>query len=219
MEVGLRRKISAGMKRHIKLILPACRCYVHRSKAEGMSSETRAKIGAANSKALKGKKLSKQHKEAVSRGMLGRKVSAETREKIAKAQRGKPRPAGSGHHQPHTDETKKRLSDTKRRHAALDLPTCRCYVHGAKTPNNPSLLSWKMVAFLDAAGFSVIIPEQQFGRYRVDALLAEEWLAFEADGNGWHNAEYDEKRDKFLLENFALPVVRLTQKEIQAWPR
>ena len=67
--------------------------------------------------------------------------------------------------------------------------------------------------------FPEVIPEKQFGRYRVDAYLPPPYhLAFEADGEYWHrdSADYDEARDAYLLEKHDLPVIRLTEEEINA---
>ncbi|KKL61324.1 hypothetical protein LCGC14_2196450 [marine sediment metagenome] len=73
-----------------------------------------------------------------------------------------------------------------------------------------------MVDFLVNAGFDIVIPEVQFGGFSVDALLADEWVAFEADGEYWHRnrQENDIARDEYLLKEFNLPVIRLTQVEI-----
>jgi hypothetical protein len=82
---------------------------------------------------------------------------------------------------------------------------------------NPSSLSWTLVDFLSNAGFDNIVLEEKFGPYSVDVLLADEWLAFEADGEYWHEknkTDYD-ARDRYLLENFGLPVVRLAEAEIR----
>ena len=103
-----------------------------------------------------------------------------------------------------------------KKHAAISgcrIPTCVLHSYG----QNPSQLGWRMIDFLVAAGFEVIIPEQQFGPYRVDALLAEEWVAFEADGF-YHtfSKNKDVARDKYLLREFNLPVARLTMEEINA---
>ena len=76
-----------------------------------------------------------------------------------------------------------------------------------------------MIDFLSGAGFEVIIPEAQVGPYRIDALLAEEWIAFEADGAYWHSSASDVTRDGRLLREHKLPVVRLSEKEINAWPK
>ena len=81
-----------------------------------------------------------------------------------------------------------------------------------------SSYTWKLAEVLVAAGFEVVIPEQQFGHKRVDVLLGEEWLAFEADGAYHFTVErraYDEQRDQELLKRFALPVVRLSGAEVE----
>lgn len=81
-----------------------------------------------------------------------------------------------------------------------------------------SSLSFKLAGFLNDAGFETIVLEQQFGPYSVDVLLADEWIAFEADGEYWHQANSTdyEARDRWLLDRYDLPVVRLTQAEVEA---
>lgn len=69
------------------------------------------------------------------------------------------------------------------------------------------------------AEFSEVIPAKHFGRFEVDAYLPAPYhLAFEADGKKWHTgekyAQRDEKRDAVLWERFQLPVVRLTDDEL-----
>jgi len=81
-----------------------------------------------------------------------------------------------------------------------------------------SSYTWKLAEVLVSAGFEVVIPEQQFGYKRVDVLLAEEWLAVEADGNYHFTVErraYDQKRDAELFDRFDLPVVRLSGAEVE----
>jgi hypothetical protein len=67
--------------------------------------------------------------------------------------------------------------------------------------------------------FPELVFEAKFGRYSVDVYLPPPYhLAFEADGDHWHNKpgakERDEKRDAVLLKQYGLPVVRLAQGEI-----
>lgn len=60
--------------------------------------------------------------------------------------------------------------------------------------------------------------ERRFGRALVDCYLPDYHLAFEADGTYWHRAELqarDRARDERLWERFRLPVVRLTQAELE----
>lgn len=95
-----------------------------------------------------------------------------------------------------------------------------------QTYSNPSKLTWKLAEFLDKAGFEIVIPEQKIGQFTVDVLLANEWVAFEADGSYWHsdlptkrknwnfNRKSQAERDKILLEEYNLPVVRISEDEI-----
>lgn len=53
-----------------------------------------------------------------------------------------------------------------------------------------------------------------FGRYRVDAYIPSLHIAFEADGEYWHDANRDGERDAYLMEQFGLSVVRLTGTEL-----
>ncbi len=83
---------------------------------------------------------------------------------------------------------------------------------------NPSSLGWDMIDFLTDAGFEIIIPEVQFGRYRVDALLVKEWVAFEADETHHKKTkQQDELRDSYLMERYDLPVVRLSEEDLDPW--
>ncbi len=114
----------------------------------------------------------------------------------------------------HTEEAKRNVGLATKKHAAKNLLNCQCYMH--RLSENPSKLSWKLINFLADAGFEIIIPEQRFGKYSIDVLLAEEWIAFEADGEYWHRFNKTDyaARDAYLLEEFNLPVVRLTEKEV-----
>jgi len=62
--------------------------------------------------------------------------------------------------------------------------------------------------------FPTVLPQRWFGgRYRVDFYLPAPYhLAIEIDGD--HDAEYDRKRDAWLLEQFGLPVVRVKNEEV-----
>ncbi len=146
---------------------------------------------------------SKEAKEKMRTKALGRKVSDEVKLKMSAA---------------HKKRDHSRLIEVGERHRKLNLPNCRCYVHGAARPYMVSSYTWKLASSLVALGFGKVIPEAQFGKKRVDSLLADEWLAFEADGN-YHftkeRREYDAQRDAGLLERFDLPVVRLSGDEVQ----
>lgn len=75
-----------------------------------------------------------------------------------------------------------------------------------------------LASFLLDAGFE-LVPEVTFGRARVDLYEPHYHLAFEADGDYWHGrsgkAQQDAERDKRLLEDFGLPVIRFWQSEIK----
>ena len=62
----------------------------------------------------------------------------------------------------------------------------------------------------------MVVPQKAFGRYNVDAYLPPPYhLAFEADGEYWHDPKKDAIRDTQLLSKFQLPVVRLSERELQ----
>lgn len=117
-----------------------------------------------------------------------------------------------------SDEHRARIIEGKRRHAALDLPDCGCAFHWYQRKRRSSQLSQRM-ADVFLGEFPVVILEKPFGRCRVDAYLPPPYhLAFEADGSYWHSLpgrrKFDVERDAYLLEQFDLPVVRLTEEEI-----
>ena len=171
--------------------------------------EHRAKISAKLSIVMQNPKirdkLSRSMKQAIAEGRLqkpprhsGYKLSLETRKRQSKGHLGQiPWNKGlplnaSGHRE-----------------------NCACAFH--KPQETVSKLSWRMIeVFLSE--FKIVIPEQSFGKYTVDAYLPEEHLAFEADGSYWHNRPgvnlRDKKRDAYLLSEFGLPIVRLTEDEI-----
>jgi len=65
--------------------------------------------------------------------------------------------------------------------------------------------------------------KQHFGHYTVDAYLPPPYhLAFEADGDYWHalyekrDPGHDARRDAYLLREFNLPTIRITESAINA---
>ncbi len=116
----------------------------------------------------------------------------------------------------HSAETRAKMSRSNskaaRRNAILNLPNCGCWIHNPIT----SRLSQRMIdAFLNE--FPAVEQEVRFGSYTVDAYLPPPYhLAFEADGSYWHSLKpgYDKKRDAYLLAEHNLPVIRLTENEI-----
>ncbi len=107
----------------------------------------------------------------------------------------------------------------KKAHAKLDLPDCNCYVHSHN--NKVSELTWLLADALARMGFRVQ-PEAMLGRRSVDALLIDEWVAFEADGEYWHKVNegqfpgYHTIRDAELRAVWNLPTVHLTEQEVRA---
>lgn len=82
--------------------------------------------------------------------------------------------------------------------------------------NMPKRYTKPMLAlaeFLIDSGYE-LIPEMNFGPYNVDLYDPSYHIAWEADGIIWHDTKYDEMRDKYLWENYQLPVIRLTDQEI-----
>jgi very-short-patch-repair endonuclease len=100
----------------------------------------------------------------------------------------------------------------------------KAWAEGRKVaPNGPLTgIQQKLIAFLRAAGYEGLKMEVPFGRYRVDVYVASRHLAFEADGEAWHErhpfrdqVSKDIIRDEYLLREFSLPTVRLTGSEIE----
>ena len=105
------------------------------------------------------------------------------------------------------------------KHSQLDLVGCNCYVHSHNS--KVSGLTWQLAEALTCLGF-VVQPEAQIERRSIDVLLIDEWIAFEADGQYWHELNetqfpgYHEIRDNELLERHGLPTVHLTEDEVCA---
>lgn len=158
----------------------------------------------------KTKLASEEQKLKLSLANSGRPKTAEQRAKQSAAMKGR------------VTQTREQRRAVVAKHNSLERPDCRCYVHGGARPYMISSYTWLLAEVLVAAGFDTIIPEAQFGLKRVDVLLGDDWLAFEADGAYHFSAErraYDAQRDRWLLDNFELPVVRLSGREVQALHR
>ncbi len=172
----------------------------HRAK---LSEIGKTKCGSKNS--FFGRKHSVETRARWSVARKGDKHTPETRAKISASHLGKQFSAE------HIVSMKARA----KRHATLDLPDCNCVIH-VRMHRFRSQLEKRMINnFLSE--FPEVIAEKRFGRYTVDAYLPPPYhLAFEADGTYWHSLrpEYDEKRDAWLLEHAQLPVVRLSEEEI-----
>lgn len=144
-----------------------------------------------------------------SKKLRGRKISDETRQRQSRKKK----------NLQWSEKSKQAFREGHVRHNSLELPNCGCWVH---RPWNGAIssLTWVLADFLTAAGFEIVIPEAKMGRYTVDVLLAEEWIALEADGTYWHtmnekkNPGYKERRDSYLEKMFNLPVIHLSEEEV-----
>lgn len=102
------------------------------------------------------------------------------------------------------------------------------FLSGKKLTTRKSSLTDRMVEGL-LNEFLEVVREKKFGNYRVDAYLPPPYhLAFEADGDYWHNrdalvlhkrninehAATDDERDQYLFNVFNLPVVHLSETEV-----
>ena len=136
---------------------------------------------------------------------------------------------------PHTTETRRKMSRTRtgmkygqlfretnsrvsREHAAKNLPNCGCVVHGGRPKSHHRTTIENILVKVILKEFPKVITEKRFKRYVVDAYLPPPYhLAFEADGEYWHRMrpEHDVRRDAYLLEQFNLVVIRLSEKELR----
>jgi len=161
------------------------------------SSESKSQISKTSKERWSDPTYKKRVGLATSLGKRGIPQSIEMREKIA-----------VGH----------KFNCTCARHKTpVHKGKCKCARCSIRSPSSNT---WKLTSFLQGVGFDNLVPEAQFGPYRVDVLLADEWIAFEADGDYWHSLpgrkEYDKQRDQFLFEEFQLPIVRLSQDDVDA---
>jgi len=81
-----------------------------------------------------------------------------------------------------------------------------------------SYLQRQLAWFLYHAGFTDIRQEEPFYTFNVDFYSPSHHLAFEADGS-FHqipeHQEHDQRRDKFLMAQYSLPVIRFSTTDIR----
>ena len=161
--------------------------------------------------ALKGRSLSIEHRFAISAARKDMKLSEAHCASISAARKGIP----------WNEEHRAALRVANYAHAILDLPECACISH-CRYYQRPSKIQLCLAYLLYQSGLPVII-EQRFGRYSIDCYVPAPYhLAFEADGEYWHNRHslsgYDyAARDTYLLKTFNLPTIRFTEREINNW--
>jgi len=196
-------------------------------KREPRSEETKRKI----SKALKGRKLSKEHREKMKKnrvGMLGKYHREETKKKISNTQKGKH----------HSKETKKKMSMShkgmystsyyQKIGAMSKIPNGRypkshyrkmgiISVIKQQNSKGPTSIEKKLYDELKRRG--LLFEKQKLinGRFLVDAYIPSFNLIIEADGNYWHNLDRVKKKDKSenaYLKTCGYNLLRLTETEI-----
>jgi len=135
---------------------------------------------------------------------LGRPHSPEHRQAISLAMTGKR----------HSRESISKMRQIHIEHLFAGPTSCPCAAH--KFPTSPTSIELLLQNVI-LAEFPEVVPQKRFGRFRVDAYLPPPYhLAFEADGEYWHRSkDRDETRDQLLLQEFRLPVVRLSESEIR----
>ncbi len=153
----------------------------------------------------KGFRHTEETKSILRKRQTGKKNSAATRQKMSLALRGRIL----------SEEDKRRKSASQRIHAELPLQgVCGCFAH-RPPPKAETQIERFLVGVL-LAEFPEIQAQKQFGCYCVDAYLPPPYhLAFEADGTYWHqHPKRDAVRDQYLSERFGLPVIRLSELEL-----
>lgn len=86
------------------------------------------------------------------------------------------------------------------------------------TPTTNTKLHRRLSKVLDELGFGCV-EEQKVGRYYLDCFIEEAWVGLEADGYASHagkaKQDRDAKRDACILSTAALPILRITEKELK----
>jgi len=148
-----------------------------------------------------GKKMTEEQKARISAGLK----SSEKRKQFNLARRG----------QKLSVARKEQIGQSARAHCEQILPECRCYGHKRVEYKGSFTYIEDILVNKVLAEFPIVRRQEKFGRKSVDAYLPPPYhLAFEADGEYWHDEKRDAKRDRELLERFGLPVIRFTGKEL-----
>lgn len=168
---------------------------------------------------------------------VGKPMSEDAKDKIRKKRAGMPpwnkglktgplsedhkrKCSESGKQKIFTEEHKKNISKSLKGRKApwVKIPNCG--------QGKPSSLGFKLAEILFNCGFENIAVEESFYPFRVDVVLADEWLGFEADGKYWHNRSWIEKsgrkpnrfsakeRDEQILKIYGLPIIHIDEDEI-----
>ena len=162
--------------------------------------------------------------------LVKRNCSEEQRRAVSRALTGRPKPIGFSERmreiatgRKYPPEVIEKFSQRSKKHMEKNLLECQCYGHQSrrhqqgKSPTDIENILYDLVL----REFPEIRKQEIFGRYTVDAYLPAPYhLAFEADGSHWHrDSEFDRNRDSYLLNEFNLPVIRFSDKELYAMER
>ena len=180
-----------------------------------------------------GRKLTSEHRAKIGAASLGHRLTLESCEKIRQAMLGNKNSLGNKsalgyRHTPEniekirfaslnrerTPEMRMKMSKIQREHIEqCNNDECRRVSCGKF--QGPSKLAWHAYDIF-LTDFEIVIPEAKIGCYRVDFLLAEEWLAIEIDGTYTHHnrKKRDKQRDAYLLQKYGLITVRIAEEEI-----
>ena len=108
-----------------------------------------------------------------------------------------------------SEETRQKMGESRARYLATH-----------QGPFRDTLLERQLRQILEVEGIDDLVPQQPFGRYVVDFYSPSHNTAYEADGAYWHDKpeqyKKDASRDMSILFNFAVPVVRYSELEIQS---
>ena len=142
---------------------------------------------------------SESHRQNISAGLrgnknnLGNSLSEETKAKISAALKGKPHPWARGN--------------------THNLEWISSW------PKSPTKLEKGLYELLSSAGYD-FERQARFNRYVVDAYVPSHNVAFEADGNYWHQDKSREiQRDSYLIAKGLYAVVHLTEEDLESWLR
>lgn len=72
----------------------------------------------------------------------------------------------------------------------------------------------KLEELLCDLGFTTIL-EYRLGGYFIDIVVPECWLGFEYDSRYHVGTSRDKRRDRKIWDNYKLPIMRLTEKELR----
>lgn len=191
-------------------------------------------------KANTGRPRSDETKAKISAAQMGRKIPAHVIAKVSAALRGKKKGPYSPEHcaaisaakkgRPQTEAHREanRVARTGARASAeakakLSAARYREWESGRRNVNQSNKytsLAQALHCHLSSFGVDAT-PEVRFGRFTVDLYDSANHVAYEADGEYWHNKTesvrpgYHARRDAYLSEKCGLRVVRFTDKEIK----